>query len=102
MIFEWDENKRLKTLRERGIDFIDVADIWDEPNRQERTDNRYHYDETRYQTIGMLKFEILFVVYTERMLDGDEEVIRIISARRATSRERELYRNHRFSSEAAS
>jgi uncharacterized DUF497 family protein len=52
--------------------------------------------------IGILKFEILFVVYTERVQDGDEEVIRIISARRATSRERELYRTHKFAFEVAS
>lgn len=102
MQFEWDENKRLETLRERGIDFVDVIDLWDDPNRQERFDNRYVYDEPRIQTIGVLKFEILFVVYTERAREGDDEVIRIISARRATSRERELYRTHRFAFEAAS
>ena len=102
MKFEWDENKRLKTLRERGIDFVDVVDLWDDPNRQERFDNRYAYDEHRTQTIGILKFEILFVVYTERVQDGDEIVTRIISARRATSRERELYRTHRFAFEVAS
>jgi len=31
MDFEWDENKREKTLLERGIDFIDAALIWDDP-----------------------------------------------------------------------
>ncbi len=33
MEFEWDENKRLKTLRERKIDFVDMIDIWDDPKR---------------------------------------------------------------------
>lgn len=102
MKFEWDENKRLKTLRERGIDFIDVIDIWDDPNCQERMDNRFTYEEARIPTIGVLKFEILFVVYTDRIQDGNEEVIRIISVRRANSKERELYRTHKFSSEVAS
>lgn len=102
MQFEWDENKRHKTLRERGIDFVDVIDIWDDPNRQERHDSRHEYGEQRIQTIGMLKFEVLFVVYTERVREDNEEVVRIISARRANSRERELYRKHRFSSEVAS
>lgn len=101
MRFEWDENKRLKTLRERGIDFVDVVDLWDD-NRQERVDHRHAYGETRIQTIGVLKFEILFVVYTERMREGNEEVIRLISARRATSRERELYHTRRFAFEVAS
>jgi len=34
MKFEWDENKRLKTLRERGIDFIDATKIWKDPKRR--------------------------------------------------------------------
>lgn len=40
MEFEWDENKRLKTLRERKIDFVDMIDLWDDPKRQEVRDNR--------------------------------------------------------------
>ena len=40
MQFEWGENKRLKTLRERGIDFVDVIDLWDDPSRQERFDKK--------------------------------------------------------------
>lgn len=33
MDFEWDENKRQKTLLQRGIDFIDAALVWDDPMR---------------------------------------------------------------------
>jgi uncharacterized DUF497 family protein len=40
MNFEWDEEKREKTLRDRGIDFIDAAMIWKDPLRQERIDHR--------------------------------------------------------------
>lgn len=43
MEFEWDEAKRLKTLFERGIDFIDAALIWDDPLRQVREDTRKDY-----------------------------------------------------------
>ena len=97
MEFEWDENKRIKTLRERGIDFIDVIDIWDDSNRQERLDDRHDYNEDRIQTIGKLKFEILFVVYTERDYEDGEEVVRIISARKANRREVEQYYSKTFS-----
>lgn len=31
MEFEWDENKRKKTLFERGIDYIDAILVWDDP-----------------------------------------------------------------------
>src|SRR5690625_4890684 len=96
MDFEWDENKRLKTLRERGIDFIDMVDLWDDPRRQEVRDLRRSYDEPRYQMIGQVRFNIFFVVYTERVYDDGVEVIRIISARRANRKERELYKSGLF------
>jgi uncharacterized DUF497 family protein len=99
--FEWDENKRLKTLRERGIDFIDMVALWDDPNRQERGDNRRDYGEARIQTIGAVQLHIYFVVYVERFYDGGEEVVRIVSARRATRRERDLYARRQFAEEAA-
>ena len=100
MEFEWDEAKRLKTLRERKIDFIDMIDLWDDPMRQEVRDMRHEYGEPRYQTIGRSKFNIYFVVYTERVYEDGAEVIRIISARRANKRERELYLNMTFSAKA--
>lgn len=97
MEFEWDENKRRKTLRERKIDFIDMIDLWDDPKRQEVRDFRHNYGEPRFQTIGKSKFNIYFVVYTERVCEDGAEVIRIISARRANKKERELYDNMTFS-----
>ena len=100
MEFEWDESKRLKTLRERKIDFIDMIDLWDDPMRQEVKDIRNNYGEPRYQTIGRSKFNIYFVVYTERVYEDGIEVARIISARRANKRERELYSNMKFSARA--
>lgn len=97
MEFEWDENKRMKTLNERKIDFVDMIDLWNDPRRQEVKDLRSNYGETRYQTIGKVKFNIFFVVYTERVYEDGLEVIRIISARRANKKERELYEKGLFS-----
>jgi uncharacterized DUF497 family protein len=102
MEFEWDENKRLKTLRERKIDFIDMIDLWDDPMRQEVRDHSDNYGEERYQTIGRVKFNIYFVVYTERVYEDGVEVIRIISARRANRKEREMYEKRTFSSRIVS
>ena len=102
MEFEWDENKRLKTLRERKIDFIDMVDLWDDPKRQEVRDLRHDYGEPRYQTIGRSKFNIYFVIYTERVYEDGAEVIRFISARRANKRERALYDSMTFSARAVS
>lgn len=97
MIFEWDEDKREKTIRERGIDFVDAAKIWKDPMRQERADSRQNYGEIRMQTIGRSELGLLFVVYTERGIEDGEEVVRIISARKADKRERRDYETMSFS-----
>lgn len=101
MKFGWDENKRLKTLRERGIDFIDVVEIWSDSRRQERRDLRREYEEARIQTIGRLKFNLLFVVYTNRSLENGELITRIISARIANAKEGEQYHQRTFARGAA-
>ena len=49
-------------------------------------DQRFEYDETRYITFGLLKFRVIVVAHTD-----DDEVIRIISARKATKNEEKLY-----------
>ena len=96
MLFDWDENKREKTIRERGIDFIDAAFVWEDPFRQERIDWRHNYGETRIQTIGKVSFGILLVVYTERFREDGEEVVRIISVRKANKKERKEYESRTF------
>lgn len=96
MLFDWDDNKREKTLLERGIDFIDAALVWDDPKRQERVDYRNNYQEKRIQTIGKVSFGILLVVYTERVNENGQEVVRIISARMASKKERQEYETRTF------
>jgi uncharacterized DUF497 family protein len=96
MIFDWDDDKREKTLRERGIDFIDAAMVWRDPRRQERVDLRHNYGEKRIQTIGAVSFGILLVVYTERVNKDGQEVARIISARKASQKERQEYESRTF------
>ncbi len=97
MLFDWDDEKRLKTLRERGIDFIDAAMIWEDPMRQERVDHRHGYGEIRMQTIGRVSFGILLVVYTERVTEDGQEVARLISVRKASAKERQEYAMQTFS-----
>ena len=82
--FEWDENKRIYNLEKHGIDFIDIIEIFDDPNRIEIENLRN--GEQRFQTIGMVNDVILFLVYTSR---GRKK--RIISVRRASKNEREAY-----------
>ncbi len=49
-------------------------------------DDRFEYEEVRYQTLGLLKSHVILVVHTE-----SETVIRIISARKATKYEEKIY-----------
>ena len=86
MKFEWDEGKNKTNLQKHGIDFNDVAELFNQPMLV-LLDSRDDYDEERWIGIGML-FELVCVtVYTER----EDDVIRIISARKATKREAIAY-----------
>ena len=82
MRFEWDEAKNKANIRKHGIDFVDVADLFNHPMLT-LLDDRDDYDEARWVTIGWIYTVIGVVIYTERQ--GD--VIRIISARKATKYE---------------
>ena len=82
MSFVWDPNKAIANIEKHGIDFADAATVFDDFNAV--TINDPDYDEQRFITIAKDAFgRILVVAYTWR---GD--IIRIISARKATKRER--------------
>jgi uncharacterized protein len=83
--FEWDEQKSAWTFETRGFDFTLASRIFDGPIL-ETIDARTEYGEIRIQAIGAAGEDILFVVYTDR-----DDVRRIISARRADKKERELW-----------
>lgn len=88
MQFEWDDAKDRKNIAKHGIPFRTAILVFADPNRIEKYDDVHSLDEDRYLTIGEINgtFMVLTIVYTER-----SETIRIISARRATKREREEY-----------
>lgn len=86
MNFEWDPVKREANLEKHKIDFALAALVFLDVDRIERNDNRKDYGEPRFQTIGIAKGIVLFVVYTKR-----ENLIRIISARKADKNEKKLY-----------
>lgn len=83
--FEWDEEKRIANLIRHGIDFRDVYRVFDF-DRFLLEDDRYDYGERRWISFGLLFGEVIAVAHTET-----DEVIRIISARRAEKHEEERY-----------
>jgi uncharacterized DUF497 family protein len=66
VLFEWDEAKRDANIVNHGVDFADALEIFRDPQRIERADERGRYGEERRQVIGRVGPEILFVVYTLR------------------------------------
>ena len=85
MQFEWDEKKRRANLAKHGIDFADLTSLFSGLTIT-LLDDRYDYGESRFITLGMLRGIVITVAHTET-----EEVIRIISARKATRYEEESY-----------
>jgi uncharacterized DUF497 family protein len=81
----WDEVKRVGNLAKHGVDFADLERLdWDEALIFE--DRRRDYGETRLIAMAPLGARLHVVVFVER---GGER--RIISARRANSREVSFY-----------
>ncbi len=82
MRFEWDDEKNEANIRKHDIDFEDVQDMFTHPMLS-MLDNREDYGEERWYGIGWLESLLGVVIYTKR--HGD--IIRIISARKATKNE---------------
>jgi len=89
MEFEWDKYKSDTCYIQRGFDFAYVLQAFLDPNRIIRQDSRRDYGEDRYQLYGLIENRLFFVVYTLR-----DNVIRIISARKANKREITEYENN--------
>jgi uncharacterized protein len=87
MRFVWDQNKKRENVRKHGIDFRDVIDMFKQPMLVQ-LDARQDYGEDRWIGVGLLKDVVAVVVYVEWQ---DEETIRIISARKATTYEKDEY-----------
>ena len=81
MRFEWDEAKRRENLRKHGIDFVDLPPLFDGVTVTV-LDDRFDYGEDRFLTVGVLQGIVIVVAHTET-----GEVIRFISARKATRNE---------------
>ena len=86
MQFEWDENKNAENIAKHGFDFEDAAGVF-QTDVFVRRDARFDYSEERWIGIGLLNTKIIFIVFTQR---GDD-VIRVISLRKALTHERHLY-----------
>lgn len=85
MTYQWDPNKAKSNLKKHGVRFADAVSVFEDENAITIEDG--HETESRFITIGRdILLRILVVVYTFRGY-----IIRVISARKATARERKMY-----------
>ncbi|EJF82126.1 MULTISPECIES: BrnT family toxin [Bartonella] len=89
--FEWDETKARSNLRKHRVSFEIAARVFADPFAMVKQD-RIENGEYRWQTLGLVDgFLLLLVAHTVHDDKDGIEVIRIISARRANSKERKRY-----------
>lgn len=88
-LFEWDPEKDRENFLKHGIYFDEALSVWGDPLARDFFDPDHSTEEEeRWIRFGLSEENnTLFVVFCER--DGD--VIRIISARKATPAERKSY-----------
>ena len=87
MQFDWDPAKAAANLRRHRVSFHEAAAVLDDPLSTTFPDEAHSEDEARLVTLGVSRQgTVLVVAHTER-----NDAIRIISARRATRRERAFY-----------
>jgi len=85
--FEWDPRKALSNLGKHGVPFEEAASVFGDPLGRIVSDPRHSVEEERLVLLGLSREgRLLAVMFTER-----DDAVRLISARRATSRERRDY-----------
>jgi uncharacterized DUF497 family protein len=85
MEFTWSEAKRAANIKAHGLDFLDARSVF-EAVTFTFEDDRFSYGEQRFVTLGVLAGVPVSVVHTE-----SEHEIRVISFRKATKRESQIY-----------
>jgi uncharacterized protein len=92
LTFEWHEEKAKENLRKHKISFAEAKTVFNDPSLITFPDPEHSESEQRYINIGSSsKGRILVVIHTER-----EANIRIISCRKATTKERRVYEEGNF------
>ena len=87
MEFEWDEDKAKANVKKHKVDFGEAATVFGDFLSRTFPDPGHWLDEDRFITIGISdRGRVLIVSHTDRA-----ERTRIISARKATPRERKVY-----------
>ena len=93
MTFEWDEIKAAENERKHeSVTFKEAAEVFLDANAVEDYDDEHSdAEEIRYLRIGNSSKRLLRVSFTIRTDETDDEIIRIISARKGKVEEEDIY-----------
>jgi uncharacterized DUF497 family protein len=93
--FEWDEAKNGRNQRKHGVSFQKASRVFDDPNALMALDG-VEGSEERWRAIGRVDATTVVVVAHAVRIRAGNEVIRIISARRASQQESDRYEEQVF------
>jgi uncharacterized protein len=90
--FEWEANKDRSNKAKHGIDLATATRVFQDPNLILIEDRLGEDGEQRWHALGLAGgIQLLVVVHVYREAEDGEEIIRIISARKASERESRRY-----------
>ncbi len=94
MGFEFDPKKSKRNREKHGIDFREAQTVFFDESAMEFFDSEHSHDEGRFLLLGRsFSLRTLMVCHCYR---GENEIIRIISARKATAKERNKYQRNKL------
>jgi len=90
MQFEWDKEKAESNFKKHGVSFEEAETVFEDSLAKIFDDEEHSFDERLIGIVGhSSKKRLLVVAFTET----ESDIIRIISAREVTSKERREYEN---------
>jgi uncharacterized DUF497 family protein len=87
--FSWDELKAKANIKKHDVSFEEAKSVFDDEFARLIPDPDHSINEERFILLGSSKINILTVAHCYR---ENDEVIRIISARKSTNKETKLYK----------
>ena len=94
MKFEWSDEKNEFNIQKHHISFEEAKEIFLDPMHISKLDHRFDYFEERWITLGISSEEKILVVANMFFDNDGNEIIRILSARKASQKERIFYEQH--------
>jgi len=90
--FDWDKNKATKNLAKHKVSFEEAQSVFDDDFARLIPDPDHSEDEERFILLGLsCSLKVLVVVHCYK---DEENIIRLISARKATKPESKMYKEY--------